>query len=227
MVAFIVDLVNVGLEVLRDGGDGVGTAAVHEPGHEIGAVAAEIEESAGAVELWIVEPGEKFGLHVNFCGAGVAVVYDDFANFADFILVDEIVGGAIAAVPGGFVIDEDVDVSAFRGGLHGVGVFVAHGERLFHHDGNFVIGAGFDDVAVVECVGVDEDGLRLGLVEHVLYVGEEKVWRETVFLRGEFGEFYVGFSDADDLDVGAALVGPEKAADVAVNEPGDGDAKWR
>ncbi len=48
--------VDVGLDLLRDRGDGERTLAVHDPGHEIDAVAAEIVERAAAVESWIGEP---------------------------------------------------------------------------------------------------------------------------------------------------------------------------
>ncbi len=65
--------VNVGLEMLSDGGDGVGALAVHEPGHQVGAIAAKIEHRAGTVLFGIIEPGKEFGLDVNFCGAGGSV----------------------------------------------------------------------------------------------------------------------------------------------------------
>ena len=54
---FVVDVwVNVRLDLLRNCCDGKWALAVHEPGHQIGAVAAEIEERAGAVEFCIGEP---------------------------------------------------------------------------------------------------------------------------------------------------------------------------
>ncbi len=223
--AFVIDFVSVGLKVLRDRGDGVGAAAVHEPGHQIGAIAAEIVERAGAVEFRVVEPREKFGLHVNFCGAGVAVVHDDFANFADFVFVDEIVGGAIAAIPRGFVIDEDGNVGGFRGALDGVRVVDADGERLFHHDGNFVFGADFDGADVIVRVGIDEDGLRLGGGEEFVEIGVVELGIEIKFCGVAIEDRFVGLGDADEFDIVAIFDVIEEAVGVAVGEAGHGDAE--
>jgi len=151
---------------------------------------------------------------------------DNLSDVADGIFVDEVVGGAIAAVPGCFEVYEDLNFSTLSGGLYGLGVFVADGEGLFHHDGDTMAGAGFDYGAMIECICVNENGLRLGFVEHVLDIREEKVWSETEFLGDEFREFFVGFGDADDLDVRAALILLEKAANVAMNESSDSDAQW-
>jgi hypothetical protein len=49
---------------------------VHDPGGEVDAVAAEVEESAAAVLLGVGEPGEELGADVDLCGALMAVVDD-------------------------------------------------------------------------------------------------------------------------------------------------------
>ena len=51
--------VEIGLEALGDGGDGDGSFAVHEPGHEVGAVAAEVGEGSVSVLGGIGEEGEE------------------------------------------------------------------------------------------------------------------------------------------------------------------------
>src|SRR5580704_6065017 len=157
--------------MLGDGGYGVGAAAVHQPGHEVGAVAAEVEEGATTVELGIVEPGEELRLDVDFLGALVAVVDDYLANFADGVLVEEVVGGAIAAVPGGFVVDEDGDLGGVGGSFDGAGIFVAHGQRLFHHYRNVVLGTNFYRATMVEGVGVNEGGWGMRGGERFIEVG--------------------------------------------------------
>ena len=168
----VVDVgVDVGLEVLGDGGDGVGAAAVHQPGHQVGAVAAEVEEGAATVEFGIVEPGEELRLDVDLRGALVAVVDDYLANFADGVLVDEVVGSVIAAVPGGLVVDEDGDLGGVGGSFDGAGIFVADGQRLFHHYRDVVLSTNFYRATMVEGVGVDEDGLRVRGGERFIEVG--------------------------------------------------------
>src|SRR5580658_1150749 len=111
----------------------------------------------------------------------MSVVDHDFSDVADGVVVDEIVGGAIAAVPGRFVVYEDLDFSTLSGGLHSSGIFVAHGKRLLHHYRNAMAGAGFDYTAMIECIRIDEHRLRLGLLDHLVDAGEEDVvW------QGEF-----------------------------------------
>ncbi len=114
-----IDLRLVGL---GDGSDAERGFAVHEPGHEVGAVAAEVVESAGAVLGGIGEPLEEFGLDADFFRALMAVVNDDFADFAEAPLLEQVVDRAIAGVPGGLVIDEDLDVVFAGGAADGEGV---------------------------------------------------------------------------------------------------------
>src|ERR1700674_2354963 len=119
--------------MLSDCGHGVWPAAIHQPGHQVGAIAPEIEERTVATELGIVKPGKKLGRHVDFCGALMTVVNDDFAYIADRVLVDEIVSGVIAAIPSGLVVDEHGDFGGACGTLDGAAVFDTYGERFFHH----------------------------------------------------------------------------------------------
>ncbi len=223
--AFVVDLICVGLKVLCDGGDGVGAAAIHQPGHEICAIAAEIVECARAIQLGVVEPREEFRLDVDFCGARVAVVNDNFANLADFVFVDEIVGGAIAAIPRGFVIDEDGNVGGFCRALDGVSVVDADGERLFHHDGDFVFGADFDGADVIVRVGVDEDGLRLRGGEQFVKIGVVHLGVEIKFCGVAIEDGFVGLGDADEFDVVAIFDVREEAVGVSVSEAGHGNSE--
>ena len=58
--------INFRLDVLRDGGDGERALAVHHPSHQVGAVTAEIKESAAAVELRIGEPREELRAERRF-----------------------------------------------------------------------------------------------------------------------------------------------------------------
>jgi len=55
---------------------------VHEPGHEVGAIAAKVVEGAGAVLGRVSEPLEKFRLNPDFFRPLVAIVDHHLANLA-------------------------------------------------------------------------------------------------------------------------------------------------
>ncbi len=83
---------------------------MHDPGGEVDAVAAEVEECAGAVLFGVGEPGEEFGADVDLCGALVAVVDDELAEVADLAFGEEVGGGGVGVVPGCLVVGEDGDL---------------------------------------------------------------------------------------------------------------------
>ena len=85
---FVVDMrINFWFDLLRDGSHGFRALAVHQPGHEIGAVAAEVEESASAIQFGIGEPAQKFRTDADFFGTAVTVVNDDFADVTERVFV--------------------------------------------------------------------------------------------------------------------------------------------
>jgi len=213
---------------LGDGGDGERAAAVHEPGDEIGSIAAEIEEGSGSIAFRVGEPGEEFRRDADFLGTLVAVVYDDFADVSDgFAAAGERIGGVVAAIPGGFVVDEHLDVALAGGLLDGAGVFEADGEGFFHHDVDATGGAGLDDAEMIEGVREDQDGFRPGFVEHLFEVGVEEGGREFVAAGVTRGEPAVGLGDAYEVHVVAVEVPVEESGGVAVVESGDGEGEVR
>ena len=223
--AVVVDArVDVGFVGLADGGDAQGGLAVHEDGHEIGAVAAEVEEGAGAVLGRVGEPGEPFGADADLLGTFVAVVDDDFAEVAELAGVGLIDGVGVAGVPGGLVVDEDVDVVLAGGLLDGEGVAEGGCERLFDHGGDAVMGGEIDDAAVIADGGVDENGVRVLAGEHLFGVGVEELGVEVVAGGVAGGEGGVGLDDGDETGVAVGGEGVEESADVAVNQADDGDA---
>ena len=219
--------VDFGFGGVGDGGDAERALVVHEPCHEIGSVAAEVEEGACAVADRIVEPTEEFRLDADLHWPLVAVHGDHAANGAGgFLFMDKIPDFAVAAVPGGFVVDEDGGLVTLGGVLDGAGVLHVDGERLLHHDGNTARGGGFDDFGVGESVTEDGDGFGLGGVEHFVEICEELIGLEVVGFGVFFEQGGFGVPDGDDGDIGgAALGGAEEAGDVAVVESGDGDAE--
>lgn len=221
----VVDVrVDVGLVGLGNGGDAQGGGAVLDEGHEVGAVAAEVEEGAGAVLDGVGEPGEPLGADADLFRAFVAVVDDDFADVAELALLYFGEDLAIAGVPGGFVVDEDVDVMLAGGGADGEGVGEGCGEGLFDHGGNAVTCGGFDDFAMVLDGGVDEDGVGVLGVEHAVGIGVEQLGIEVVFGGVAPGEGGIGLDDGDELGAGVIGESAKEALHMAVDEADDGDA---
>ena len=208
---------------------GDGGFAVHEPGHEVGAVAAEVCEGSVSVLGGIGEEGEEVGGDVDLDWAFVTVADDGFDDGAEVAGFEEIVGLGVAGVPGGFEVDEDFDVTLFRGMLNGESVGVGEGEGLFHENVYAEGGGLFDDVAVLAGGGEDEDGLEMGGGGHLSDGAEVHGGGEVVLGGVGVPEALVWLDDADELDVRALEDSPsggegalvEEAVDMAVSEADD------
>ncbi len=216
--------VDLRLDVEGDGADGLGELAVHDPGGEIDAVAAEVEERACTVLFGVGEPGEEGWADADLLGAFVAVVDDELAEVADLAFAEDGCGGGVGVVPGGFVVGEDGDVVLFGEALDGEGVFDGGGQGLFDHGGDVERGGLLDGGAVTGDGGVDEDGLGVGALEHRFFGGEEEVVGEVGACGVLLAQGRVGFGDADEGDLGMGGEGVEEAQDVVVVEADDGYA---
>src|ERR1019366_5663983 len=133
---------------------------MHQPGHQVDAVAAEVIEGAGTVLGGIGEPVEEFRTDADFFWALVAVVDNDTANGAKAAVFRFVVGGAVAGVPSGLVVDQDLNVVFAGDAADGEGVVERDGEGLLHHDGEAVFAGGFNDLAMIGDGGVGQKGLR-------------------------------------------------------------------
>lgn len=102
--------------LLGDGEDGGGALVLHEPGDEVGSVAAEVGEGAAAVEDGVGEPGEEVFRAADFARALVSVVDDDFTQFTDgLVLVGEAVSFVVGGIPGGLEVDDEMDAGVADG----------------------------------------------------------------------------------------------------------------
>src|SRR5208283_1183796 len=133
----------------------------------------------------------------------------------------------VTSVPGGLVVDDDGRAVTLRGLLDSVCLPQIHGQRLFHHHRYVAWSARLDDARVRERVGKGRDGLGFGRVEHLVEICVELVVGEVVRPGVSCQQFGVGIPNRDDDDIRrAALRTAQEAGDVAVVQPGDGDAKW-
>src|ERR1700722_6868216 len=128
--------VDVWFDMVGEGGDGDGSLAVHEPGHEVSAVAAEVAEGAAAVQDGVSEPVEEVGATADLFWAFMAVVGDHFAGGADGLGVYHFEDLLVGIVPGRFVIREDLDMVLTCEGGDLIGVFDGSGEWFLDHDGD-------------------------------------------------------------------------------------------
>ena len=108
------------LEALRHRGHRDRPLAVHQPRHQVGAVAAEVEQGAGAVLHRVAQPGEELGLDVDLLRALVAVHHHHLAQrAAGLLLLQQLPDRLVARIPGGLVVGDDVDAALGRGPLDG------------------------------------------------------------------------------------------------------------
>ncbi len=205
-----------------------GTLVVEQPRRDVGAVAAEVVQRAAAVAHRVRQPVEELGLRADLLGSEVAVHGDDLPDApAGLLLVHQPPHGAMAAVPGGLVVDQHVDLAALRRGRDGLRVRGGHGQRLLDHHVHAVPGGDLDDLQVVEGVGVDDERLGPGRRDEPVEVGEHPR-RVDLVLRGELvAQRGVGVVHADQFDVGPLDHRVHVAAHVPVDEAGDGDAQRR
>ena len=164
---------------------------------------------------------------MNERGPLVAVVDHDAANFADAALFGRVVGGAVAGVPGGLVVDQHMDVALARDFADGQGIFDGDGEGLLHHGGDAVFAREFNGRTMAGNGGVDQQSLRMGGLDHGLGVGIEQAGRHVESFCVAGGQGRIGLGNADQLDVVVQRNGMKKAADVAMHEAHNGDARGR
>ena len=80
---------------------------------------------------------------------------------------------------------------------------------------------------MIEGIGERGDGFRLRAIEHGREIAEQHGLGQLE-LRGVLLEQRgIGVEHADDLHVGACLRGAQEAADVPMNEAGDGEPHRR
>ena len=165
----VVDLgIEIGFDLMGDGGDGDGRLAVHQPGHEVGAIAAEIAQRAAAIFNGIGQPIEEVRAAPDFLGSLVAVMDDHFAGVADSVLfVYHFKDLLVGIIPGRLIVGEDPDMVLFREGGDAIGVPDGCGEGFLHHDGDAFGGAGLNDTEVFGDGVISEDGVGVGVIYEI------------------------------------------------------------
>jgi len=154
--------VHVGLDVQSTGRHRERPRALHQPRHEVGAVAAEVWQGPAAVLHGVGEPVQKFRVHPDFFWPLVAVVGHHFADVAEgVVFVHQLVGPPVGAVPRGFVIGEQVDAVLASQGGHLLGMVEAHGQGFLHHHVDALRRAGLHHGQVL--IDAAERRDRLGL----------------------------------------------------------------
>ena len=208
--------------VMGEGGHGDRGLAVHEPGHEVGAVAAEIADGAAAVQDGVGEPVQEVGAAANLFWALVAVVGDHLPGGADVLGVYHFEDLLVGIVPGGLVIGEHPDMILARELGDAVGVFDGGGERFLDHDGDTEWCA---DLYYAEVLGdgvVGEDGIGVSMCDQRRQIIKEEGIGKLVGFLVTGDELGVGLCDAGDDD----LTVPELVHDVVdmvMGQAGDPD----
>ena len=108
----------------------------------------------------------------------------------------------VAAIPGGLVIHQHLDVALARGIGDGVCILGADRQRLFHHDVDAVARAYLHHFSVIKSIGVRQHGLRMRLLQHVFEIGKNQTAVEAKLRCVTRRDFGVRFGNSDNLDVG-------------------------
>lgn len=206
---------------------GRGPLVAQEPRDQVGAVTAEIEQSAAA-DGGVLQPRGKLRPGGAVRPAAVAVVHHDPADVADGVgIVEGRVGEMISGIPRRLVVHDDGDAPAFRGGGHSPRVRHVHGEGLLHHDGQMMVGAGFHHLKVVERVGEGGHGVHLRRGDEVFEPREQQGGIYFVLPGVALPQFRLRLHDADQLHVLARQGAGQEAAHVAMFQPDDREAqRW-
>jgi hypothetical protein len=140
-------------------------------------------------------------------------------------LLDDRPDRAVTWIPRGLVVHEHLDTATIGRPFDPLRVSIAHCKRLLHHYVDVPGGRGFDDSRVI--VGVRERCDRFGFsaVEHRGEINEARGFRDLVAIAVLREKRPVGIVDADNLNISAPLRATQKAADVAVDETGNGQAQ--
>ena len=88
---------------------------VHQPRHQVRAVAAEVEQRAGAVANRVDQPAQKLGADVDLLGPLVPVHRDHLADVAcAMVHLEGLPEGRVTRIPGGLVVHDHLDARPRR-----------------------------------------------------------------------------------------------------------------
>jgi hypothetical protein len=152
----------------------------------------------------------------------MAVMEYDAADFTELTALHCIVSGLIAAVPSGFVVDQNVNAADVGGLADRQSVVQGDGQGLFDHHINAVAGSGFDDRSMSCHRGVDEQRLGMARGDQRFKVGEEEGLGQGKLLAVAGAEGGVGIGDAHQFNLFVGGERREKSIDMAMDQTDDG-----
>ena len=191
---------------------------MHDQGHEVGAVAAEVEHGAGAVLLRIREPAEEGWADADLFRPLVTIVYDNATDGAELTFIGLADCLCVAGVPGCLVVGEHLHVILASRLADGDGVGDVGGQRLLNHGADAALGGFFNDSAMILDVGVDEGHIGMELVKHLVGVRIEQLGIEMKLGRILGDQLLIGLGYADQLDILVFHQRVEKTKSVIMHE---------
>ena len=148
-------------------------------------------------------------------------MHHHLAHIPECSRMHKIVGGVIAAVPGSFVIHQDLNPARMRGFLHGQCVSETNRKRFLHHDGNTVPGADFHDSPVIVSIGVNQHRLRMSFLKHFLQIGKQHGLIEPISCRRLGKQMRIRLGHAYDLNFRAVAGLGEKSVHMSMHQSND------
>lgn len=136
-------------------------------------------------------------------------------------------GGVIAGVPSGLVIDEHMYIAHSGGIGHREGVAITDGKRFLHYRVYAAAGALFNYLPMIERIGIHDHGRRMDARNHFVERSKIKSWVQMVLSCVTIEELPVRFRDTKNLHVGALQRRVEESGYMPMHEPNHADTEDR
>ncbi len=160
-------------------------------------------------------------------GSLMAIVNDDLADVANTPGADDLLNRPIAGVPRCLVVHEHVNVSFSRDTSDLLRILQRRRQRLFHHDMHATFRASLDGRKMVQRAAVNDNGLRMRLLQHRLGIRKQQGGIELVLLRVFIPHLFVRLRKPNDGDVFVLGQLAHETMQMIVHHPHDGNAKDR
>ncbi len=153
----------------------------------------------------------------------MAIAHNNLVQTAELALLEFAIRGVIAGVPGGYIIHQHLDVMGARRLPDRQRVRQRGCQWLLHHRADAVVCGYFDCAAMIADRGVDQDGLRMRLLDHRFDLRVEEFRIEMKLILIAAGQCGVRLFNADQLNLRMIFQLRQKARNVAMHQAHDGD----
>jgi len=191
---------------------------LHQPGGDVRTVATEIGQCSRTVAHRIGEPGQKLWAAADLHRTLMACVKCYFPDLPDsFLVTGNSVRFGIAAIPGGFIIGEQMNIVFAGQGIHSQDMFPADGQWLLHHHMDAPRCTRFHHLQVSVDIVVCHHRLRVRMAEHLTEGRVDQFSVEPVLPGILSHQGRVGLGNTYDQDI-TLLFAPQQTVDMIMRQ---------